>query len=104
MARKTLTAFAIALLASALAVGLRDSGPMKRLEYPSWDMRVRALAKPSLATAKIKTILLDQDSLDWGKSSFGWSWPWPREVYAPIIAFARRGGAKVLAFDVLLWG
>jgi adenylate cyclase len=101
MPRKTLTAFAIALLASALAVGLRDSGPMKRLEYPSWDMRVRALAKPTPATAKIKTILLDQDSLDWGKSSFGWSWPWPREVYAPIIAFARRGGAKVIAFDVL---
>ncbi len=28
-------------------------------------------------------------------------WPWPREVYGPIIDFCRRGGARAVAFDVL---
>jgi adenylate cyclase len=46
-------------------------------------------------------ILLDQASLDWGKAANGWSWPWPREVYGPLIDFCRRGGARAIMFDVL---
>ena len=45
--------------------------------------------------------MLDQSSLDWAASEMGLSWPWPREVYAPIIEFCRRGEARAIAFDVL---
>ncbi len=46
-------------------------------------------------------ILLDQPSFDWGKDTNGWNWPWPREVYAAIVDFCSRAGAKALGFDVL---
>ncbi|GAB1483122.1 adenylate/guanylate cyclase domain-containing protein [Treponema sp.] len=62
---------------------------------------MRSLAKPSPMTGSIKSVMLDQGSLDWGSSENGLSWPWPREVYAPIVSFLSRSGAKTLSFDVL---
>ena len=76
-------------------------GFLDRWEAKTWDWRVNILAKPSPATPKIRLILLDQNSLDWGKDENGLSWPWPREVYAAIIQFCKRAGARSLAFDVL---
>lgn len=76
-------------------------GLMDRWEAKTWDWRVTLLAKPSAATPKIRLIMLDQKSLDWAKEENGLGWPWPREVYGPIIQFCRRAGAKSLAFDVL---
>ena len=72
-----------------------------RWEEKTWDWRVNLLAKPSPETPKIRLILLDQNSLDWAKTENGLSWPWPREVYNPIIQFCKRAGARSLAFDVL---
>ena len=86
-----------ALVAAALWLG----GALERLEYTTWTWRVQAMAKPGAATDRIRIILLDQASLDWGKKARGWPWPWPREVYGPIIDFCRRGGAKAIAMDVL---
>lgn len=65
-----------------------------------WDVEVGLLAKPAPTTDQIRLIFLDQNSLDWGKKQ-GWEWPWPREVYAPVLDFCRHGGAKVVAFDVI---
>lgn len=76
-------------------------GFLARWEAKTWDWRVNLLAKPSPETPKVRLILLDQNSLDWAKTENGLSWPWPREVYNPIIQFCRRAGAKSLAFDVL---
>ncbi len=76
-------------------------GSLDRWELTTWHWRVRYLAKPVAATDKIKLIVVDQPSLDWGKTQNGWSWPWPREAYTPIIDFCRRSGARVVAFDVL---
>ncbi len=76
-------------------------GGWDRWEYAIWNWRVAARAAPSRVTDDIKLILLDQGSLDWAVQEMGLSWPWPREVYAPILQFAQRGGARVVAFDVL---
>ncbi len=70
-------------------------------EAKTWDWRVRLLSKPGKATHEICLILLDQNSLDWGKTENGWSWPWPREVYGVIINFCKRSGVKSLATDIL---
>jgi len=59
------------------------------------------MAKPAPSTGKVRLVLLDQDSLDWGQRENGLSWPWPREVYGPIIDYLKRAGAKSVAFDVL---
>jgi len=70
-------------------------------EYNTWSWRVKTLAKPSESTAKIKVILIDQASLDWAANEMKVAWQWPRELYGPILDFCRRGGAKVIAFDML---
>jgi len=76
-------------------------GWLDRWEAKTWDARVNMLAGPSPATPKIRVILLDQNSLDWGKNENGLSWPWPREVYRTIVQFCQRTGVRSLAFDVL---
>lgn len=92
---------AIGVLAGALALAGWRFGLFDRWEAAAWTWRVRCFARPGPETGRIKLILLDQASLDWGKNELGLSWPWPREVYGPLIDFCRRGGAKALAFDVL---
>jgi len=42
-------------------------GWLDHWEAKTWDWRVNMLARPSLQTPKIRLILLDQNSLDWGK-------------------------------------
>ncbi len=91
----------IGAAAAALSLLLGAVGVLDGLERTTWDWRVRALAEPSESTDDIVLILLDQDSLDWGEEENGLSWPWPRQIYAPLIDFCSRAGAKVIAFDVL---
>ncbi|MFH1039201.1 MAG: adenylate/guanylate cyclase domain-containing protein [PVC group bacterium] len=91
----------IGFLASILALLFWHLGLLDRWESASWAWRVRYFARPSPTTEQVKIILLDQASLDWGEKEMGLSWPWPREVYGPIIDFCRRGGARSVAFDVL---
>ena len=62
---------------------------------------MRLLARPGPHTDEICLILLDQASLDWGSEVAGWSWPWPRELYAAVLSFCRRGGARSVTLDVL---
>lgn len=101
-ARKKLTvAVIIAAAAGFLALAPAVTGLLDRLEFATWSWRVKAFARKGPHTDRIKLILLDQQSLDWGKETMSLSWPWPREVYGPIIDFCRRGGARALAFDVL---
>lgn len=99
--KKLVHGLLVGLLSALVAAGLWSAGWLDRWEYTTWAWRVRFFARPGPTTDKIKVILLDQASLDWGKEQNGWSWPWPREVYGPIIDFCARGGAKVVAFDVL---
>jgi adenylate cyclase len=70
-------------------------------ENITWNWRAKALARPSPATEKIKVILIDQNSLDWASRELGINWPWPRELQAVAVDFARRGGAKAIAYDML---
>lgn len=91
----------IGLTGSAFALLLWMAGWLDVWEFRTWDWRASLLAKSGSATDSIVIIKLDQNSLDWGKKESGWAWPWPREVYAAIVDYCRRSGAKAVAFDVL---
>jgi adenylate cyclase len=91
----------VGLGGAVLALALWLGGLLEPWENATWMWRVRRLARPSPATAKVKVILVDQASLDWGRKENGWAWPWPREVLGAILAFCQRGGAKAVAFDVM---
>ena len=89
------------VVAAACAGALDRAGLAARWDNPLSDWRARLLAKPSTATEQVKLILLDQYSLDWGSKEMGLSWPWPREVYGPLLDYLKRNGAKAVVFDVL---
>ena len=89
------------LLATAGAGLLDRAGLVARWDNPLADWRARLLATKSPATDQVKLILLDQYSLDWGSQTMGLSWPWPREVYGPLLDYLKRNGARTVVFDVL---
>ena len=91
----------IGAVAAVLALALWFGGLLNGWENTTWTWRVRALARPGASTDQVALILLDQNSLDWGREFNDLSWPWPREVYAPILDFCGRAGSKAVAFDVL---
>jgi adenylate cyclase len=99
MLKKFLHGFFVGLGAAAVAVGCWFAGWLNQPENMLWRWRVRTFAAMTPPSDQIKVILLDQNSLDWGKAENRWSWPWPREVYGPIFSFCKRGGAKAVAFD-----
>jgi adenylate cyclase len=101
MAKRAGYGLLVGLGSALLALALWLGGALDAWENTTWMWRVRGLAHPTAATPKIKLILLDQPSLDWGKKENQWAWPWPREVSAAILDFCHRGGAKAVAFDVL---
>lgn len=100
MRRRLLTGLLLGLVSGLVALALWRSGCLTGLENLTYDWRVRAMAKPVATTDQVRLVFLDQGSLDWGDDVQGWSWPWPREAYEPILAFCRRGGAKAVAFDM----
>lgn len=101
MRKKLLVALVLGGAASLLVLLLERAGGVDRFEGVTWNWRARALARPGAATDRIRLILLDQSSLNWAKKEYAASWPWMRQMYAPVLAFCRRGGARSVAFDVL---
>ncbi len=92
---------AIGLVAGAAALLAWHLGWLESLEAPTWAWRARFFSQREALSPEIKLILLDQASLDWAQQENSLSWPWPREVYGKIAAFCKRGGARVLALDLL---
>ncbi|HBA82989.1 MAG TPA: adenylate/guanylate cyclase domain-containing protein [Verrucomicrobia bacterium] len=101
MLKKVVQGLLIGAGAAGVALALWYFGVLDRWEYVAWNMRVNYFAPQAKTSDRIKVILIDQTSLDWGKTENAWPWPWPREVYGPIIDFCRRAGARVVAFDML---
>ncbi|MBM4313010.1 MAG: adenylate/guanylate cyclase domain-containing protein [Deltaproteobacteria bacterium] len=99
--RKLLQGLAAGGIGFAVALALWAPGWLDMWEGKAWDWRVNLLAAPGRATDNIRLILLDQNSLDWGKRENSLGWPWPREVYNLLLGFSRRQGAKAVFFDVL---
>jgi len=99
--KKFLLGLAAGGIGFALAAALWIPGWLDTWEGKTWDWRVNLLANPGPATDRIRLILLDQNSLDWGKKENALGWPWPREIYSVILDFCRRQGAKAVVFDVL---
>lgn len=84
-------------------------GVFKTWEWKTWDWRMQAFAQPSQASRDIVLILIDQKSLDVYADEQGLSWPWPREMYAYLLEYCHRGGARIVGYDLIFsetssWG
>ncbi len=101
MLKKIIQGLAVGLAAAAAALLLWTGGALTRFEAKTWDWRVIRLARPGPATEQIRLIFIDQYSLDWARKEMGLKWPWPREVYKPILDFCRRQGVRAVVFDMV---
>lgn len=99
--KKVVEGALVGVASAAVALILWAAGALDRWEFRTWDWRATVMARPAPTTGKIRLVLLDQNSLDWGQRENGLSWPWPREVYGAVIGYLERAGAKSVAFDVL---
>ncbi len=99
-ARSKLEAATVLVLAVAcLTLALQVSGLMEPYRLKTLDLLFLhvPLAK---ASPQVVVVTVDQGDLDFFKNQ-GVVWPWPRQLYAPIIDYCARGGARAVIFDVL---
>jgi adenylate cyclase len=90
---------ALTLIATLLTLGLKLSGLLELYSLKTLDLFFRHV---SLAPASPEVVLVTvaQPDLDFFKER-GVTWPWPRQLYAPIIDFCRRAQARAVIFDIL---
>ncbi len=82
-----------------LLAGLAASQLLTPYVSQSQDQLFRLLPLPA-ASEQIVIIAIAQADLDFFKEQ-GVGWPWPRELYVPLLEFCARGGAKAVVFDLL---
>jgi len=97
---KLIAGLMIGVLALLLGFGAHLTGLLDPIENITWDQRQKTFAKPVRDEVPIRLILLDEQSLTWAREGLGVKWPWPYEMYTPIIQFCRASGAKAVAMDV----
>ena len=97
---KVLTGFIIGIVAWGLVSLLYWRNLLESYELKTYDQLCRLHAADSPASQEIVLIVVDQGSLQAAQRQ-GINWPWPRQMYAPIVQFCALSGARAVAFDVL---
>ncbi|KAA0876283.1 adenylate/guanylate cyclase domain-containing protein [Nitrincola tapanii] len=98
---KWMRAWIIATLAFLFVLLNYSAKNLDALENFTWDLRVKLLATNDFAQNDIAIFMIDQSSLDWAQEVNGLGWPWPRELYSILNAFAQRAGATAIVYDLL---
>jgi adenylate cyclase len=87
------------LAALALSLVLDLSGAIQPYRLKTLDVLFRRVPLPA-ASPQVVVVTVDQTDLDFFKTQ-KITWPWPRQVYAPLIDYCRWAGAKAVIFDIL---
>ncbi|MGH9314995.1 MAG: CHASE2 domain-containing protein [Vicinamibacterales bacterium] len=91
---------AIGVGAWLVALGLGRTGFLQTIELKTYDLRLRAAARPETARKDIVLVEIDESSLRQLEPLAG-RWPWPRAIYASLLDFLAGAGARAIAIDVL---
>src|SRR5512139_1415437 len=95
---KVLVGALIGALGWLVALVLYSAGLLESYELRTYDQLSRLKANHSPAPQGVALIAVDQGSLDAARQE-GINWPWPRQMYAPILHFCAASGAKAVVFD-----
>jgi len=95
-----LVALGFALAAVAAASALGGLPLLQTLELKTYDARMRQVATGQGASPAISMVLIDDHSIRQLEPVVG-RWPWPRLVHAVLVNYLKRGGAKLVVYDVL---
>ncbi|HEC12012.1 MAG TPA: CHASE2 domain-containing protein [Acidiferrobacteraceae bacterium] len=90
----------IPLLAIAVTAFIQLAPVSRVFERKTVDLLFRAYADPDKADKRIVILEVDQLSLDHYERD-NISFPWPRSLYNPLIAYLNDSGVKAIIFDIL---
>ncbi|MFZ5448963.1 MAG: CHASE2 domain-containing protein [Thermodesulfobacteriota bacterium] len=96
---KRLAALGIVLAVLVLSLVLDYSGAIQPYRFKTLDVLFRRVPLPA-ASSEVVVVTVDQPDLDFFKNQ-GVTWPWPRQLYAPLIDYCRWAGAKAVILDIL---
>ena len=96
---KLKAAVGLILAALALSLILDLSGAIQPYRLKTLDVLFRRVPLPA-ASPQVVVVTVDQPDLDFFKTQKV-TWPWPRQLYAPLIDYCRWAGAKAVIFDIL---
>ncbi len=82
-----------------VAFGIKFVGVLEPYSLKTLDILFRLTPLPP-PSPQVVLVTVDQPDIDFFKEQ-GVNWPWPRQLYGPIIDFCRRGGARTVIFDLL---
>lgn len=97
--QRLLTWGGASLFALACAALLHQLSFVDTIERKSYDWRCANLRQET-PPAGSNLVLVDEATLAFFKKTDGIRWPFPRDVYCPVLAYLKAGGAKAVAFDV----
>jgi adenylate cyclase len=97
---KPLLALLISASCSLVVILIFFTGLFEGLELKTLDFRFRHFSHPERANKNVVLVTIDEKSIDYYKQN-GSPWPWSRDFYAQLVRYLKRGGAKVVAFDIL---
>ena len=76
-------------------------GVLDGLELKTLDFRFRHFTYNTHPSDRVVIAAIDEKSLYELKKNYNTVWKWPRDIYALLVDYFRRGGANVVAFDIL---
>jgi adenylate cyclase len=91
---------AIALAAALVAWLVLRTAFFGAVEMATYDLRMRATARPSVPSERVVLVNIDDDSVRRMEPLVG-RWPWPRLAHASLINYLARGQARLVVYDVL---
>ncbi len=99
--KRGIRGLAVGAAAVLCVLALDSVRAFDRLEWKSWDARMKAFANPAKASRDIVLLFVDQPSLDFFAPQ-GITWPWPRGLYGALVRHLAAGGAKAVFFDITM--
>ena len=99
----TLAVVGLVALAQAVPTWLPRLDVFQRLEWMTYDWRVRnAFDRPAPVATNLAAIFIDNDSLKIFNEKHRYSWPWPRHLHGRLVRELALEGATAIGFDIFL--
>jgi adenylate cyclase len=89
--------------AALLLVGLLGAvGALGSLDRAWFDFLQRKTARFAPVPEDTALVMVDEESMRVvGGSSYGYRWPWPRDIFAAMLAGLHQAGAKAVVVDMI---
>ena len=101
MLRKTAVGLLLGAGAAAVILLVALTGVFDTVELKLYDWRLEAVSDPASVNPDIVLVEINDTSIRDFAAQVG-RWPWPRVLQSNLIDFLKRGGARVIAYDVIL--